>query len=372
MKQFEAISSCGEWNVTKEETIYEYRIPDDNSSSWYNKADFFDVYAHSAFQHFSKNLYNCNKMNHVVDKVILPIFGVIGIIGNLCGIVAFSKKAKQTYYFLLLTLAISDLITILAFILYYSFPHILDHYTLLESPFYAYLIAYAFGTLHVAQIIDIYLLIALSIERYIAICHPLKYRSCKTSSIYYISFVTIIAVCTAIPIFLEHEIQSYEIEKFENKNGSRHFKTDTTIYLIVHTDLKKENFTYLIIYDIVCKIIMKCVIPYILLLATNLLMVRTFCNLKQKTKKEEKENNEEDEPPDDGRPSFETQESMRIHTNSREIRIRQSQINLGYLNLSITVVFLACYSLRWSWAIFDLKHYISQVTINADRKYNYQ
>ena len=115
------------------------------------------------------------------------------------------------------------------------------------------------------------------------------YRSCKTSSIYYISFVTIIAVCTAIPIFLEHEIQSYEIEKFENKNGSRHFKTDTTIYLIVHTDLKKENFTYLIIYDIVCKIIMKCVIPYILLLATNLLMVRTFCNLKQKTKKEEKE-----------------------------------------------------------------------------------
>ena len=99
-------------------------------------------------------------------------------------------------------------------------------------------------------------------------------------------------------------------------------------------------------------------------------MVRTFCNLKQKPKKEEKENNEKDEPPDDGRPSFETQESMRIHTNSREIRIRQSQINLGYLNLSITVVFLACYSLRWSWAIFDLKHYISQVTINADRKYH--
>ena len=369
MKQFEAISSCGEWNVTKEETFYEYRMSDENSSSWYNKADVLDVYAYSAFQHFSKNLYNCNKMNHMVDNVILPIFGIVGIIGNLFGIVAFSKKAKQTYYFLLLTLAISDLITIIAFILYYSFPHSLDHYTLLENPFYAYLIAFAFGTLHVAQMIDIYLLIALSIERYIAICHPLKYRSCKTSSIYYISFVTIIAVCTAIPIFLEHEVKSFEIEKFENKNGNRHFKMNTTIYLIVHTELKKENCTYLIIYDIICKVIMKCIIPYILLLTTNLLMVRTFCNLKQKPKKEERENNEEDEPLDNGRESFETQESMRIHTNSREIRIRQSQINLGYLNLSITVVFLACFSLRWSWAIFDLKYYISQVMINANRTY---
>ena len=160
-------SPCGTWNMTEEETSYEYRHSyNETTTLWFTKANVFDHYAHSAFLGFSQNRYNCYKINHIVDHVILPTLCVIGIIGNIFGIISFSKKAKQTYYFLLLALAISDLITIIAYIVYYSFPHWHDHYTLLENPFYAYVILVAYGTLQVAQIIDIYLLIALSIERY--------------------------------------------------------------------------------------------------------------------------------------------------------------------------------------------------------------
>ena len=355
-------SSCGTWSITEEEASYEYRL----NSTWYTKAKVFDGYAHSAFVGFSQNRYNCHKINHIVDNVILPSLGVIGIIGNIFGIISFSKKAKQTYYFLLLTLAISDLITIIAFIVYYSFPHWHDHYTLLENPFYAYVILIAYGTLQVAQIVDIYLIIGLSIERYLAICHPLKYRSRKVSPSYYILLVIILSLCYTIPLCLEHYVGKPEMEKFENKNGSRQFMTNTTLYIIAHTDLKRESCTYLVIYDIIFKLITKCFIPYILLLTTNLLMVRTFCKLKQTPKKEEQE---EEEPLNNIHENIVAQDSMRIHTNSREIKIRQSQINLGYLNLSISVVFLSCLSIRWSWALFDLQYYISQVMRNINEFY---
>ena len=362
VNELESLSSCGEWGVTETEELYKYRLIEIKTMEIFrNKSKILDGYDHSAFRGFSQNEYHCNRINYWVDFVILPLMGVIGIIGNICGIVAFSRKAKQTYYFLLLCLAVSDLVTIVSFILYYTIPHWLDHYTLLENPICTYLILFAYSILQVAQLIDIYLLIALSIERYLAICHPLKYRSRKVSPSYYILLVIILSLCYTIPLCLEHYIGEHEVEKFENVNGSRQFKTNTTLYIVAHTKLKRENCTYLIIYDIIFKLIIKCFIPYLLLLTTNLLMVRTFCELKQTPKKEEQE---EDEPLNNEHENIAAHDSMRIHTNSREIKIRQSQINLGYLNLSISVVFLSCLSIRWSWALFDLQFYLSQVTIN--------
>ena len=352
VKEIESLSACRVWGDTEKEELYVYRF----GVAFFNKSRLLNGYHHHAFKGYLENEYHCNKMNHWVDLVILPLLGVIGIIGNICGMAAFSKKAKQTYYVLLLCLAVSDLITIISFILYYSFPHWIDHYTLLENPFYTYLILFAYGTLHVAQLIDIYLLIALSIERYLAICHPLRYRSRKISSMYYIIVIIILSFSISIPLVLEHYVMALPFEKIENKNGDQQFVKNVTLYVLKHTELKKRNTTYLIMNDIICKLFIKCIIPYILLLTTNILMVRTFCNLNQTPEKEEEEEAEEEENEHLNGPheSLAAQDSMRIHTSSRGIRMRQSQINLGFLNLSITVVFLLCYSLIWFWAVHDI------------------
>ena len=90
-------SSCGTWSITEEEASYEYRLSHNGSTLWYTKAKVFDGYAHSAFLGFSQNLYNCHKINHIVDHFILPSLGVIGIIGNISGIISFSKKAMKIH-----------------------------------------------------------------------------------------------------------------------------------------------------------------------------------------------------------------------------------------------------------------------------------
>ena len=96
-------------------------------------------------------------------------------------------------------------------------------------------------------------------------------------------------------------------------------------------------------------------------------MVRTFCNLNQAPKKDDEEDEEAEkevrEHLNGPHESLTAQDSMRIHTSSREIRMRQSQINLGFLNLSITVVFLLCYSLIWFWAIHDVIDYLHLVRL---------
>ena len=122
---------------------------------------------------------------------------------------------------------------------------------------------------------------------------------------------------------------------------------NTTVYVIKATDLKETNEMYKKIYETWSKIVIKCVIPYVVLISTNVLIIKTFLNLNERPRKEKGEHNTADDHDN------ESNDSLRLHTNIRGLRQRQSQVNLGYLNLVISMVFLLCYSLIWIWAVTD-------------------
>jgi hypothetical protein len=322
---------------------YEYRFL--NRS--YSKSRFLDAYHHEVFKGFSQKEYDYSEWNYLVDSTILPILGIIGIIGNTGGIISFSKKLHQTYYCLLLSLAISDLVTILSFICYYSIPHWIDHHTLLENLTFAYLLICAYCILHMSQLIDIYILVALSVERYFAICRPITYRFRRVSALCTILPIVILSVCYSIPLFFENEVNHITLDKFYNENGSQHFVVNITVYVIKATKLKEKSEMYKKIYETWSKIVIKCVIPYVVLISTNVLIIKTFLNLNERPREEEGEEYSPDDYENYGN------DSLRLHTNIRGLGQRQSQVNLGFLNLVISMLFLMCYSLIWIWTVTD-------------------
>ena len=347
MKTIQHVFAC--YNATNFEEnnfeVFEYSH-NETFVSWYDKCRILDAYAHPAFRSFSKNAYKNDASNGITDTIIIPFLGAVGILGNIGGIISFFRKTTLTYYLLLFFLAISDLTTILAFIFYYSFPNWIHHDTLLEYLACSYVILISYCLLHSSQLVGTYLVICLSIERYCAICRPLAYRARRTYVLTYIVPVLIFSIGYSIPIFCEHNISSIPFQKIVRNEGEQLLR-NTTIYVIVGTGLK-SNENYQIAYETVCKLIVKCIIPYCILITTNVLIVRGFIT-SHKALQYVPENNEVTESSD-----IQTRCTLRLHTSHKGARRRRLNVNLGILNLGIAVVFLLCYSLIWLWVVFDL------------------
>ena len=351
LEENQALSTCVEMNQLLIEDLFEYRYSINTSQTWISKRQLINAYHHAAFKDCDGKAYDCNKQSNIVDAIVLPTLGAFGIIGNISGMVYFSKRLSLTYYSLLFSLSMSDLVTIISFILYYSLPHWIDHYTLLETPFCTYVISWFYSILHIAQLLCIYLLIALSIERYFAICKPITYRARKFPAHYYIIPIVCFSFIYSIPLLFENYVRSLNVEKFQVKNGTKKYIEDTTINVIKHSDFKINSLEYQIVYETIFKLIIKCVIPYITMITTNVLVVRTFCTLKITIKKEEDDNDKSEENQESNDPNEGM--ALRLHTSRERMSLRQSQINLGYFNLVITLIFLLCYSIIWLWAIRD-------------------
>ena len=352
---------CEQMNHFLLDEPFRYRYSSDISQTWINKSQLINAYHHSAFKGHDNKEYECNDQNYLVDMVMLPTIGSFGIIGNIGGVISFSKKLSLTYYALLFSLAISDLVTILAFIFYYSFPHWLNHYTLLETPVCTYVILWSYSILHIAQLIDMYLLIVLSIERYFAICKPMTYRARKIPVFYYIIPIISFSFIYSIPLFFEYKVKSVNVEKFHVENETHEYIGNLTVYVLKHEDFKIHNQIYKVIYETISKLIVKCIVPYVCLIATNILMVRTFYNLKCIPRREIEDDHQLESDDQQRQSGEENQQlhsiqdgvALRFHTGDRGLNLRQSQINLGFLNLAISVVFLLCYSIIWLWAVHD-------------------
>ena len=121
--------------------------------------------------------------------------------------------------------------------------------------------------------------------------------------------------------------------------------------------MKVYDKNYKIFYETVSKLVVKCVLPYLMLISTNVLIVRKLCQFDYTIKRgriHQTDFEDSEEP--------EKSNQLRLHTNARGVHLRESQINLGIVNLAITLVFLVCYSMIWVWVIYDLHELLSPST----------
>lgn len=146
-----------------------------------------------------------------VGGAFLILVAIFGIIGNLMTVVILAKpQMKSSMNYLLIGLTCSDTQTIFAIVGIYWIPSIQEHTGLWldlakhlqeQTPLgSAFRVQY-----HTSRTISIYLTLAITLERYVAVCHPLKARSMCTCrrALVVIMVVLIVAILSNLGFYFK-------------------------------------------------------------------------------------------------------------------------------------------------------------------------
>lgn len=116
-----------------------------------------------------------------------------GLIGNILTIlVLFQRSMKSSTNYFLFALAFWDSIVLIMSTLLMSVQHIIPIY---KTEIYPFVFSYAYPIAVISQTATIYLTVSFTVERYIAVCHPLRAASMCTTTrakliLYYIRSYT--------------------------------------------------------------------------------------------------------------------------------------------------------------------------------------
>ena len=108
---------------------------------------------------------------YYVEGVLLMIIGTFGIIGNISAIVVFTRQSLQkSFYGLMLSLAVFDLIFIITVIFGFGIPSLSPEFedtAIWQSTFFL-----TRTLANTAMMGSVYFTMAITIERYVTVCHP--------------------------------------------------------------------------------------------------------------------------------------------------------------------------------------------------------
>lgn len=150
-------------------------------------------------------------------KYFIPvIFGLLvlfGIIGNTIVIylISFKEKLNQPTNILIFFLALADLLFVLSCV-----PYTAVHYALSQWPFGSIWCKVVNFITHVCAYASVWTLVLLSLDRYIAVVHPMVSKRIRTRrNTFLIVYATwAIIICGNIPVLLQFGVIRYQWEGF--------------------------------------------------------------------------------------------------------------------------------------------------------------
>ena len=158
---------------------------------------------------------------------------ILGLIGNILSLIVLSHKAmRSTTSAHLFALALFDSLVLISMFLFVSLPELSDRYMAL----FGYIRPFAYPFVLVSQTCSVYTTVALTIDRYIAVCHPLRaVQSCtRNRTRQSLALIALFSLLFNIPRMLEthwtlssENIVHWELTDFGNNTIYRH------VYLIV-------------------------------------------------------------------------------------------------------------------------------------------
>ncbi len=161
-----------------------------------------------------KELNNFSTWFHfVVYSVLLNVIGIFGIVGNIISMIILSRpQMKSSINYLLIGLARCDTVLIITSILLFGLPSINDttqHLFIYDSKIYPMIAPVVYPVAMISQTISVYLTVLVTVERFVAVCHPLRARSFCTygRARLFVCIVVLFAIVYNITRFWEVEIE---------------------------------------------------------------------------------------------------------------------------------------------------------------------
>ena len=207
---------------------------------------------------------------------------VFGIVGNILTLMVFSKynksssdlKNKSSAPLLLSGLAISDMILLLTFLIVKPVPSFVSFTKMLNGldfvSFFAFLFVYGWACVNLAQSINSWIIVIITLHRFIAILYPHKAAiHCTYDKAKLHLIIVTLAVCV------------YEFPSFFNRKVIKLVTYDNKTYFIpVHAE-HSYNYWFELLYKTTSYYLIMYIIPWILLAVMTVFLVRAVRQAKK-------------------------------------------------------------------------------------------
>lgn len=240
----------------------------------------------------------------ITNGILLNLIGILGILGNVISMIILSRpQMRSSINYILIGLARVDTVLIITSILLFGIPGIYPYTSLMFTYFYnvyPHIVPVVYPLATAVQTASVYLTLMVSLDRFVAVCHPLKSRSLCTygRARIYVVCITVFSVLYNVPRLWEATIIAEWDKEF-----------NTTIYCARPTPLR-INETYLAVYIHWCYLIFIYLIPFFSLAVLNI----AIYNQVRKANKE----------------------------RARLSRLQRREIGLATMLMCVVLVFFAC------------------------------
>lgn len=199
--------------------------------------------------------------------ILLNLVGILGIFGNILSIIILSRpQMRSSINYLLIALARCDIILIVTSILLFGFPAIYEYSgQLFVYYFYVFphISPYFFPVAMCAQTASIYLTFTVTLERFVAVCHPLRARALCTygRAKLYVIGCWVFSVLYNLPHFWEVNVRPVNYDE------------NTVVYCLGASALRRDR-DYVNIYIHWMSLVILYIIPFTTLAILNALIYR--------------------------------------------------------------------------------------------------
>ncbi|KAH9499279.1 hypothetical protein Btru_003600 [Bulinus truncatus] len=220
--------------------------------------------------------------NFYFNGIITAVVVALGAVGNALAIIVLTRRTMHTSTNIFLTaLAISDNVVLMNSLCLLSMPELS---TTFKKQVFAYVIVYIYPAGLVAQTATVWLTVSFTVERYIAVCHPLRAASMCTIARARLVVMGILAVSVV-----------YNMPRWFEYTITEHPDTNNTTCLMANaTDLANDSIYHKIYFGWLYFLVM-CSIPICSLTILNAFLIVAVRRSKRQRRdmnvKQSRENN---------------------------------------------------------------------------------